>query len=327
MKFPPRRKRFERITAGLVFLSEGKFRNSGVTQNQLPPFGTMFTSAMKILTAAIVALLAATNTGAHTRETAIIAAMKLSEKPNYSWTSTVTDDARTYDIEGKTDRGFTWQRQPMPKVVARRLGREAAHDLEAIFSAPLRYVIRTEHGWKSLEELPKQHEDWNDDQWIYVTVPSPVFRTADMPADFDPLGVAAMPTTVAVPVISTENEDGKVYSNAQFALALPHDELGIIVSSHLDFQVDGDVGYGTLTDIGSQLLLVHDGHEYIQPVTGGGRFKIWFKADQVEKYALELAGIVVVDRKAVYVRQKSMTVLKDIGSTKVELPSDARRRL
>ena len=31
------------------------------------------------------------------REAAIVAAMKLSEQPNYSWTTTVTDDARTYD--------------------------------------------------------------------------------------------------------------------------------------------------------------------------------------------------------------------------------------
>jgi hypothetical protein len=282
---------------------------------------------MKMLPAAIVAIFAATDAGAHTRETAIVAVMKLSEEPNYSWTCTITDDARTYDIEGKTERGFTWQRQPMPKVVARRLGREAAHDLESIFSAPLRYVIRTEHGWKTLEELPKQHEDWNDDQWVYVTVPSPVFRTADMPADYDPLGLAGLPTTIAVPVMANEDEEGKVYSNAQFALALPHDELGIVVSSHVDFEVEGDVAYGTLTDIGSQLLLVHDGHEYIQPVTGGGRFKIWLKGDAVEKYSLELAGIVVVDRKAVYVRQKSTTVLKDVGCTKVEVPSDARRRL
>jgi hypothetical protein len=284
----------------------------------------MFEIAMKKLPAAIVALFVATNAWAHTRETAIVAMMRLSEQPRYSWLCTVTDDAKTYDIEGKTERGLTWQRQPMPKVIARRLGREGGHELEAIFSAPLRYVIRTEKGWKAPEELPKQHDDWNDDQWVYVSVPSSVIRTPDLPGDFNPIGMA---TTVAIPVLPNESSDGKVYSNAQFALALPHEELGIIVSSHADFEVEGDVAFGTLTDIGAQLLLVHDGHEYIQPVTAGGRFRVWLKAGRVEKYSLELAGIVVVDRKAVYVRQKSTTTLKDVGSARIEVPADARRRL
>jgi hypothetical protein len=283
---------------------------------------------MKPLLAATLALVAATSMRAHTIETAIVAAMRLSEAPNYSWTCTVTDDAQTYDIDGKTAGGYTWQRQPMPKIIARRLGRSAGHDLEAIFSAPLEYVIRTESGWKRLEELPKQHDDWIDDNWYYVAVPSPVLRTADMPADAADIDPFGLPPMIYIPVLADEDEDdGKVYSNAQFALALPHDELAVIVSSHADFQVEGDKASGMLTDLGAQLLLVHDGHEYIKPVTAGGRFKLWLNGGCVEKYVVELAGIVVVDRKAVYVRQKSMTTIRNVGMTAVEFPPDARRRL
>jgi hypothetical protein len=252
--------------------------------------------------------------------------MRLSEEPNYSWICNVIDDAQTYDIEGKTQRGYTWQRQPMPKGIARRLGRSAGRDLEAIFSAPLRYVIRTESGWKNLEELPRQHSDWNDDQWYYIAVP--VIRTPSMPADAADIDPFGLPPAVYIPVLSDEDEDdSKVYSNAQFALALPRDELAIIVSSHVDFQVDGNIATGTLTDLGAQLLLVHDGHEYIKPVAAGGRFKLWLNGECVERYLVELAGIVVVDRKAIYVRQKEMTVIKDVGCTTFEVPSEARRRL
>ena len=280
---------------------------------------------MKTLIATTTVLLAANSTWGHTLETAIVAAMKLSEVPNYSWDCAVTDDAQTYRIEGKTELGgYTWQRQPMPKNIARRLGRGAGHELEAIFSTRHRYVIQTESGWKNLEELPKQHDDWTDDQWLYVSVP--VVRTPDMPADasIDPFG---LPPAVYIPILKDEPDHGKVYSNAQFALALPHEELGVIVSSHADFEVNGDTASGTLSHLGARLLLVHDGHEYISPVAGGGRFKLWFNGDIVEKYLVELAGILVVDRKAVYVRQKAVTTLKEVGRTAVVVPADARRRL
>jgi hypothetical protein len=281
---------------------------------------------MKPLLVVITSLLAATYTQGHSLETAIVAAMSLSEAPNYSWNCTITDDAQTYDIEGKTQLGgYTWQRQPVPKVIARRLGRQAGYELEAIFSSRFNYVIQTETGWRTLDELPKQHSDWNDDQWVYI--PGPVVRTPDMPADpsDDRFG---LPSSVYVPVLpKPEENNGKVYSNAQFALALPHEELGVIVSSNLDFQVSGDTATGGLTDLGAQLLLVHDGHEYIRPVTAGGRFKLWLKGDTIEKYLVELAGIVIVDRKPVYVRQKSLTMLRDIGRTTVIIPPDARRRL
>jgi len=282
---------------------------------------------MKMLLATTTALLAAGPVWGHSLETAIVAAMRLSEVPNYSWDCDVADDAQSYRIEGKTElAGCTWQRQPMPKNIARRLGRGAGHELEAIFSACDRYVIQTESGWRTLDELPKRHDDWNNDQWLYVVVPAAV-RTADMPADgsMDPFG---LPPAVYIPVLPREeSDDGKVYSNAQFALALPHEELGIIVSSYAEFKVDGASASGTLTDLGAQLLLVHDGHEYIKPVAGGGRFKLWLKGDLVEKYLVELAGIVVVDRKAVYVRQKSVTTVKDVGKTSFVVPADARRRL
>ena len=90
---------------------------------------------------------------------------------------------------------------------------------------------------------------------------------------------------------------------------------------------NGSAVTGTLTDIGAQLLLVHDGHEYIKPVTAGGRFKLWLDGEMVEKYSLELAGIMVVDRKPVYVRQQSTTTIRDVGTTLVPVPPDARRRL
>src|SRR5262249_1008918 len=97
-------------------------------------------------------------------ERAILAAMKLSEQPSYSWTSVVVDDARSYDLEGRMDRsGYPWMRLPMVKEFSLRLGREAGMDLEAVFRSATAYVVSTDHGWKTIDELPRRPLNWNDD--------------------------------------------------------------------------------------------------------------------------------------------------------------------
>jgi hypothetical protein len=231
---------------------------------------------MKSFMAAVTALLAVCPASGHSTDKAIVAAMKLSEVTSYSWLCTVTDDAQTYDIEGKTEQGgYTWQRQPMPKNIARRLGRSAGHELESIFRDRFCYVINTESGWKTLDELPRRHEDWTENQWIYLSAAGG--RTPDLPADAT-RDLFGLPPAIYIPVLKqTGEETRKVYSNAQFALALPHEELAVIISSSVDFKVSGAIASGGLTDLGAQLLLVHDGHEYIKPVTAAGRFKLWLK--------------------------------------------------
>jgi hypothetical protein len=281
---------------------------------------------MKTKLSLMLVVAAAMTAHAKSVEEAIIAAMSLSHESNYSWHCSVVDDARSYAIEGKLCDGYTWQRQPMPKTIARRLGRGAGDLLEAVFKDTYTYVIATESGWKNLSELPKRHDDWQDGEWIYVS--APVWRSPDMPADesgFDPFG---LPRAIYLPVIRHDEDASDLpYSNAQFALAQPHQELAIVVSCHTGFTIEGDVASGTLNDIGAQLLLVHDGHEYIKPVLATGRFKLWLRGDSVAKYVIELAGILVVERKPVYVRQKSTTVLTNVGTTLFTLPSDASQRL
>ncbi len=309
------------------FLIERSTPCGAAAERKLPPLGAIAVNSMKTMLAAL-SLLAAANLRADPVDEVIIAAMALSDRPNYSWTCSVSDDAQTYDIEGKTQLdGYTWQRQPMPRIIAQRLGRSAGNELEAIFKGPSQYVVETENGWKTLDELPKRSPDWNDQEnWYYLSMPRA--RTPDLPADEQIWDEFGLPPAVCVPVLNaTRDDDDKPYSNAQFALARPHDELAVIVSAYADLQVEGNVAWGMLTDRGAQLLLVHDGHEYIKPVLATGRFKLWLVGGTVGKYLVELAGIVVVNRQPHYVRQKSMTVLKDVGTTVVAVPQEAWRRL
>jgi hypothetical protein len=282
---------------------------------------------MKTLSA--VLLLVVLGAAAHAaNETAIIAAMRLSERPNYTWTTTVADDVQTYHIEGKTADGLTWQRQPMPKEIARRLGRSAGRELESLFHGPRRYVVQTEEGWKLPAELPKRHPDWaGDSDYVYVTMPgAPALRTADMPADERDLEVFGT-TTAVYHAIVPKGKEPKAQSNVQFALALPHEELGVVVASHAALQMRGNVVEGTLTDAGAQLLLVREENGAITPVTAAGRFKLWLAGGRVSKYQLELAGVLLVDRDPVHVRQTTTTEIKDVDTTRLEIPEPALRRL
>ena len=207
--------------------------------------------------------------------------------------------------------------------MAKRLGRNAGREFEAIFNGPWHYVIGTEGGWRRLDELPKRHPDWQEGNWHYVS--APLMPTPDMPADtvFErPL----FPTAIYLPNPGRD-EHGKPYSNAQFALALPHQDLAVIVSSHEQMDIQGDTVMGALTDLGAQLLLVHDGHDYLQPVKAAGRFRLTLDGDQVKRYELDLAGIVLVRGKPILVQQRSRTEIRDVGRTAFEVPAAAWERL
>ena len=257
-------------------------------------------------------------------EAAIVAAMRLSEEANYSWSSTVTDDAGTYDFEGKTDHsGYTWARMPMIPSIAQRLGREAEPEIEAFFRGCDTAVIRTAEGWRSLEELPRKHRDWNDEDWQPVAVIPRGSSTSDPFGGMGPFS----PPPVVIYRPSRVAKNRQVYSNAQFGVSHPHTELAVIVGSHAELRVDGDVVSGVLTDAGAQLLLVRDGQEHIAPLKAAGLFKLLIKDGRVVKYLLRLEGLLEIDGKKVVVRQTSITTIKDVGKTGFFVPEEAWRKI
>lgn len=283
---------------------------------------------MKPLAAAMLTALAAASASGGPTERVILAAMKLSEQPNYSWSTSVSDDARSYVIKGKTQKGgCTWLRLPMVKSLAQRLGREADVEIEALFRGNAASVIRTERGWLTLRELPRRHWDWNDDEIeLWPVMPASGVMSRAALTGVDPL--ALPPVSLPRTSFPYEREDEhRPYSNAQFAVSHPHDELAVIVSSYTHLKVDGDIATGVLSDIGAQLLLVCEGQDHIDPLRAAGTFKLLLQRDRVVKYFLRLEGILRVDRKRVHVHQTSMTVVNDIGATTIDVPHEARRKL
>jgi hypothetical protein len=257
-------------------------------------------------------------------EDAIVAAMRLSDRANYSWVATVDDDARTYTITGKTSKaGYSVVRMPVVNAVRRRLGRSPTDNIvNAIFRGNVNYVLETDEGWKTVDELP------------IVTDPEPMLGMDGMPVRGSILsgpGSRGGKTKVLNGPKADDARPERGYSNLQMGLSHPHEELGVIVTSGKDLKMEGETLTGTLTELGAQLLLVRDGQTEITPLAGAGHFTLWIRDGIVARYQVRLEGTLAIKTaltvRQVSVRQSTSTTLKDIGTTKFEIPFEAKAKL
>ncbi len=267
--------------------------------------------------ACLLLLLSAGAAAAGPREDAIVATIRLSDVANYSWTSTISDDARTYDIEGKTIRGeFTGVRMPVVNSLRRKLGRDVTDaQVDAIFRGNVDCVLLAENVWMRPDELREPPPESKERDQLTTASVSPGIR----------------PTTSRLPNPAPDKKPAPPYSNLQLAITHPHEELGVIVSSHESFDVDGDTVSGTLTSVGAQLLLVREGQPEIIPIRASGTFKLWIRGGMVSRYQVKLEGVLSVQtprgRAHVSVRQTSLTQIQQVGTTTFVVPSTAQAKL
>ncbi len=251
----------------------------------------------------------------------IVAAMTLSDRPNYSWISIVDDDARTYEIKGQTSReGFTRVRMPVVNAIRRRLGREPTDNVvDVIYHGNVDCVFATDSGWKRFAELPPAAEA----NGIRVE-PEPLLRPGGV------RGLGLVGVLAPRPVKKDEDSEQQAFSNLQSGISHPHEDLGVIVSNGTNWRADGDSLAGTLTALGAQLLLVRDGHPEITPEEGVGSFTLWFRDGIVYRYKVRLHGLLAIQTpngtRRVKVKQTMTTLLQDVGSTNVVIPAEVLQR-
>ena len=248
----------------------------------------------------------------------IIAAMALSEHPNYSWLCLVDDQSSFYEVEGRTTAGVTWARLPMVSSVGRRLGRETDTQFEAIFHGRTSAVIRIGDAWKLLAELPLPRE----------RVTSSRARTMMRgSASAGAFGIHGGPARgIAAPFFDRRNS--RTFDALELGITHPHEELAIVVSSFTHMDVAGEIVTGTLSELGAALLLVRAEQNDVEPLASAGEFKLWLERGVVVKYQLKLEGIVAVGEwRKVAVHVNATTTLRDIGKTRIAVPDEAREKL
>ncbi len=280
---------------------------------------------MRTIVLAAVAVAATTAARAGPAELAIVAAMKLPDAPNYSWVTTVDDDARTYEITGKTDKSdYSVVEMPMVAAVRRGVTRNGANSdnqVETVFKGDEKLVIQTPNGWKTPEELAAAARSGNSGQRSGGMGGMGGRRGGGRRGGFPGSGGPGGRDSTTPPV----------FSNLQLTLSRPAGEIGIIVASHTDLTVDGDTVSGTLTETGAKLLLVHPGQKEITPLSASGTFRLWIKDDVLVKYEVKLGGVLAVmtngTRREVEVHQTATTELKNVGTTTLDVPDEAKKKL
>jgi hypothetical protein len=236
-------------------------------------------------------------------DAAILAAMKLADQSNYSWTASVVRDSRSYTIEGKTlVGGYTQVTVPaslaLPASNPALRGRVSRGSTEsgvvAIFKGDEKHVVETSEGWLT-------------------------------PAEFSSLPPA--------PRTGSGRRRGLVAElPLTFAISQPHEDIGIILGSSVNLRVDdGGIVTGRLSDTAARLLLLPPGQDNVAPEQAAGNFKFWISDGMLTRYEVQIAGIVSVDvggsRRLVKTSQTVTTEIKDVGTTKLNVPVEVKAKL
>ena len=110
----------------------------------------------------------------------------------------------------------------------------------------------------------------------------------------------------------------------------PAAQVQQLVSFSKDLKKDGDVYSGTLTEEGAKTMLS------FRPRSGGdapsvsnakGSVKFWLKDGALTKYEFTLKGTMNFNGNDIDMDRVSTVVIKDIGSTKVTVPEEAKKKL
>lgn len=255
---------------------------------------------------------------------AVVAAMKLPEAQSYSWTTSVEDDARTYQISGQTDKSdFSVATMPLANTTRRRVIRgnsNTANEADVVFKGAEKCVVQTDTGWKTPAEIAEQARiDGREKD----SGGSGGYPDGDYPGRYPAGGLPGGGERAGTP---------PPYSNLQINLSRPAEEIGLIVGGYTEIKMDGDAVTGALSEISAKLLLVHPGQNQLTPIKANGTFRFWTRDGMLSKYELNLEGTITVEttggsKRDVIVHQKSTTEIRAVNTTKLEVPDEARKKL
>ena len=291
---------------------------------------------MRSVSACLLAALASVALRASPTDSAIVAAMKLPDAPNYSWETAVDDDARSYAIVGKTDRATDLSLVTMPMVSAinRRMSSRGSASTDnqttVLFNGDEKFVVQAEDGWKKPEELSGGSNARGGSRGGFG---GGFGGPGGMGGRRGRRGMGGMGGRGGS--FPGDNGDGRTapaYSNLQKTLSRPHEEVAIIVAGYTEMkEEEGGMFSGTLNETAAKLLLVHAGQNEITPLKASGTFRLWIKDGVLVKYETKLDGTLSVEtngtKREVAVHQTATTTLKDVGTTKFEVPDDAKKKL
>ncbi|MFM7751824.1 MAG: hypothetical protein ACKPB0_15550 [Opitutaceae bacterium] len=274
-------------------------------------------------------------------ESAIVAAMKVPDAPSYAWRTEVSDDARTYEISGSTERAgeYSLVTMPIPVTGGRRAARgpinsSGTSTVTAWFKGAVDCVVQSGDGWRRPEELANANDrdagGGGGGQRRRGGFGGPPGGGGG--GGFGGgRGMGGGGGRGYPPVDDRGEGGGRTFSNVQKTLSRPHEEIAVIVAGGSDLKAEGEVVSGRLSETSAQLLLVHEGQRDRVPLQAGGTFRLWVRGGALVKYETRLEGVLRVDdaagRREVRVNETATTTLSEFGTARFEVPAEVRRRL
>jgi hypothetical protein len=133
-------------------------------------------------------------------------------------------------------------------------------------------------------------------------------------------------------VAALENEEGPGRLLALFVrnILTPAEQAAELVSHVKDLKKDGDTYSGELTEEGAKTLMRFrrrggDGGPAI--LSAKASVKFWLKDGALQKFEHQVEGSMDFNGNTFDVKRTTTTVIKDVGTTKIELPEGAKKLL
>ena len=104
----------------------------------------------------------------------------------------------------------------------------------------------------------------------------------------------------------------------------PAAEAEDLVSNAGELKKDDNAYSGDLTEEGAKKLLTRRGGDASD---AKGSVKFWLKDGQLSKYEYKIQGKISFNGNDVDIDRTSTVEIKDVGTTKVEIPDDAKKKL
>lgn len=259
---------------------------------------------------------------------AIVAGMKLSASPNYSWTTTIDRGSQTAVMRGQTNSSG-YSMVTFVGFSSSSTSSGSGNEIPAVFLGDSKYVVQTDAGWTTPDNLPAASSSSSSSG--NGTGSGRMRGGSSGGLSGGGGGGTGLSTGRRSRNSRNSNSDPDTGGLLRLpaGINLPHEELGIIVANYTNLHSDGSVADGTLTEIGVDLLLVPPGSNDTPPEEGKGTFRLWIKDGMVTKYEVKLSGKTAPGGRTVSGGfAETITVeFKNVGTTTFEVPDAAKHRL
>jgi hypothetical protein len=132
-------------------------------------------------------------------------------------------------------------------------------------------------------------------------------------------------------------QGGRGFGGLMRGVRAPADQLAGIIEKTSELKSDGDAIAGKLTEEGAKELMSFGGGRRGQggegqargPQISGaeGSLKIWLKDGQLVKYEYTVKGTMTIREQEIEMNRTTTVEIKDVGSTKIEVPEEAKAKL